>query len=156
MFAAKAGRCSGGGLPGNFLVIHPVKKMHRCGNLQRAAKPQIVPTVGDQVPGVADRLIGIGIRKGDDALGLDLAPLVGVELGPEQILGEIGCGGDADQASVIRASIASRARLRSASWSGSENLCPAAFTIDSSTCSPLRQAAVRVAVCQGTSSSFIP
>ena len=69
MFTGKAGRRSGGCLPGNFLVIHPVKEMHRCGNLQRAAKPQIVPPVGDQVPGIADRLIGIGIRKGDDALG---------------------------------------------------------------------------------------
>ena len=98
MFTGKAGQRSGGCLPGNFLVIHTVKKMHRCRNLQRAAKPQIVPPVGYPVPGIADRLIGLGIRKGDDALGFDLAPLVGVELGPEQILGEIGRRGDADQA----------------------------------------------------------
>ena len=84
-------------LPWHLMVLHAVKEMHRAGDVQPAAKPQIVATVGDQVPGIFHRLVGIGVGKGDDTVGLDAAALLVGEFRPEKVLGEIGRGGNADQ-----------------------------------------------------------
>ena len=79
------------------MVLHAMQKMHRAGDVQPAPKPQIVATIGDQVPGIFHRLVGIGVGKGDDTVGLDPAALLVGEFRPEKVLGEIGRGGDSDQ-----------------------------------------------------------
>ena len=71
-----------------------MKEMYRAGDVE-AAKPQIVPAVGNQVPRIFHRLVRIGQR--DITLRLDTATLIIGEFGPEQILGEVRRCRDADQ-----------------------------------------------------------
>ena len=84
-------------LPWHLFILHAVKEMHRTGDLQSAAKAQIVPPVGDQVPRIFHRLVRIGVRQRNHAVSLDPGALLVGEFGPEKILGEVRRRRDADQ-----------------------------------------------------------
>ena len=84
-------------LPWHLFILHAVKEMDRTVDVQPAAKAQIVPPVGDQVPRIFHWLVRIGVRQRNHAVSLDPGALLVGEFGPEKILGEVRRRRDADQ-----------------------------------------------------------
>jgi hypothetical protein len=59
-----------------------MQKMYRRVDFQIAPEPKISPSIGDQMPGISDRFIGIGVWQCDQAVSLDPAALLVIELSP--------------------------------------------------------------------------
>ena len=82
----------------DFLILHALQQPHRAIKADRVIENEVPVSLGDQVQRV-DHVFGrIGVGQGDLAVPFHGFLLIVAEAVPDQVTGEIGCGGDADHA----------------------------------------------------------